>query len=105
MKTRNQRATNLGVYCTRMEFPMKVLVVSLALAFGFVTGCKQHDQAAPATESTSVTSGPFSSQELQQFVALDPIDAHAHAFQSDPAFYAFFKKLNLHMVNILVDRK
>ena len=56
----------------------------------------------PTSESVTPVTGPFTSQELQQFTALDPIDAHAHAFQSNPDFYAMMKKLNLHMVSILV---
>jgi predicted TIM-barrel fold metal-dependent hydrolase len=85
-----------------MELPMKAFVFPMALVLGMIVGCKAHDQAASQTDATAATSGPFSSQELQQFAALEPIDAHAHAFQNDPAFYALFKKLNLHMVNILV---
>jgi predicted TIM-barrel fold metal-dependent hydrolase len=46
--------------------------------------------------------GPFSGPELQQFVALDPIDAHAHVFVKDPAFYAMLNRLNLHILDILV---
>ena len=46
--------------------------------------------------------GRFSGPELQQFAALNPIDAHAHVFVSNPAFYAMLNRLNLHLVDILV---
>lgn len=76
---------------------MKTLIYSLVVAMA-MTGCRK--QAAPA-KAEPVT-GPFTSQELAQFAALDPIDAHAHAFQQDPVFYAMLNRLNLHMVSILV---
>jgi predicted TIM-barrel fold metal-dependent hydrolase len=59
-----------------------------------LTGCR-HPAAPPVA-------GPFSSTELQQFSSLGPIDAHAHVFVSDPNFYAMLKRLNLHMLDILV---
>ncbi len=46
--------------------------------------------------------GPFSSEELQQFRALSPIDTHTHIFTPDPALMAMLKKLNLHVLDILV---
>ena len=54
--------------------------------------------AAPA----GPVSGPFSGEELQQFRALGPIDTHTHVFDPDPAFIAMLKKLNLHILDILV---
>lgn len=73
---------------------MQRLVFSLMLAFTVVACNRQ--RTAPIT-------GPFSDQELQQFTALDPIDAHTHVFASDPAFYVMLNKLNLHIVDILVN--
>ena len=75
----------------------------MAMVLAMVAGCRNHQQAVPQPDAAAAAvSGPFSSQELQQFAALEPIDSHAHAFQSDPAFYAMLKKLNLHMIDILV---
>jgi predicted TIM-barrel fold metal-dependent hydrolase len=47
--------------------------------------------------------GPFSAPELRQFTALAPIDSHTHVYEKSPAFYAMLKKLNLHILDILVD--
>ena len=72
---------------------MKRLLFSLLLPFTVIACHRQ---------GTAPVIGPFSGQELQQFVALNPIDAHAHVFISDPAFYAMLNKLNLHILDILV---
>jgi predicted TIM-barrel fold metal-dependent hydrolase len=45
--------------------------------------------------------GPFAHEELERFRALVPIDVHAHVFAPDP-FVALLKKLNLHILDILV---
>src|SRR5579863_1861211 len=49
----------------------------------------------------SAGSRPFSKEELQHFRALSPIDVHAHVFVTDP-FISMLKKLNLHILDILV---
>ncbi len=85
---------------------MKRLVFSLLLVFA-VGACGR--QQAPKTSASAVpaattpVSGPFTADEVQKFAALAPIDTHTHVEQSDPAFYAMLKKLNLHIVDILVD--
>ena len=50
----------------------------------------------------ATVSGPFSAEELQQFRVLAPIDTHTHVFAADPAFIAMLRKLNLHILDILV---
>ena len=72
-----------------MKFPSG----SLLLAFTLL-GCR--------IQQTKPVSGPFSAAELKQFSTLNPIDAHTHIFLSDPAFYATLKKLNIHILTILV---
>lgn len=88
---------------------MKALIFSAVLVFGLVA-CDKHQQPNPAPAASTSTgvagavSGPFSSQELAQFAALEPIDTHAHVLRSEPAFYDLLKKLNLHILDItLVD--
>lgn len=86
---------------------MKKIAFSLAIVF-LAAGCsrqqKPASQASPVSTNSPV-SGPFSSQELQEFAALSPIDTHTHVFKSDPVFYALLKRLNLHILDItLVDR-
>ncbi len=83
---------------------MKKLVFSLVLVF-VVGACGKQQNPTPsnsAAATTSPVSGAFSSQELQKFAALGPIDTHAHAFQSNPEFYAMLKKLNLHILDIML---
>src|ERR1035437_10937874 len=87
---------------------MKKLVFSLALIFVLVGCSKRHSpkvsaSAVSATASIAPVNGPFSVHELQHFTALEPIDAHTHVFERSPAFYAMLKKLNLHILDILVD--
>jgi len=41
-------------------------------------------------------------KELQAFAALDPIDAHVHLFNTDPAFVSLLTSLHLHVLNIIV---
>ena len=72
---------------------MKRVIFSLMLVFA-VVACKKQ-QPVPVI-------GPFSGPELQQFIALNPIDAHAHVFLSNQAFYAMLNKLNLRILDILV---
>jgi predicted TIM-barrel fold metal-dependent hydrolase len=86
---------------TGMEWAMKAWMVAGLLVLGMgMVGCKQ--QAAPAAGGAAVASGPFTSEELQAFAALAPIDSHAHVFANDAAFDAMLKRLNVHMVDILV---
>lgn len=78
---------------------MKAWLVAGLVVLGLgMVGCKK--QAAPA--AVAPVSGPFTSEELQAFAALAPIDTHAHVFASDAGFDAMLKRLNLHLVDILV---
>ena len=40
--------------------------------------------------------------ELKRFSALDPIDAHTHVFENDPAFPLMLRRLRLHLLDICV---
>jgi predicted TIM-barrel fold metal-dependent hydrolase len=55
-----------------------------------------------AAQSVAPVSGPFSSLELRQFQQFGAIDTHTHVFAADPALLVMLKKLNLHMLDILV---
>ncbi len=50
----------------------------------------------------TAVSGPFSKLELRKFTALDPIDTHTHIYKADPLYYAMLRKLNLHILDIVV---
>ncbi len=85
--------------------------LAFSLVFLFVAaGCGGTQRAAKTTAANNAATaqdrpvtGIFSDGELKQFAALGPIDTHTHASVSDPAFYAMLKRLNLHIVDILVD--
>jgi predicted TIM-barrel fold metal-dependent hydrolase len=47
----------------------------------------------------------FSEADLHAFAALAPIDTHAHVFPSDPRFYGFLRKLDMHLLDIVVATK
>ena len=86
---------------------MKKIVFSLLLVFlvgacGKPQATQPSPPPSPATAVIAPVSGPFSSQELQEFVALNPIDTHTHIYQSSPGFFAMFDRLNLHILDITV---
>jgi predicted TIM-barrel fold metal-dependent hydrolase len=88
---------------------VKTIAFVLSISFA-VIGCgKQQSKKTSATALASQSflvapvSGRFSSQELRQFAALDPIDTHTHVYQSTPEFYAMLKRLNLHILDIMLD--
>jgi predicted TIM-barrel fold metal-dependent hydrolase len=56
--------------------------------------------AATATDARERSSA--SSDELQAFAALEPIDTHVHAFKSDPAFADLLARLRLRVLDICV---
>ena len=89
-----------------MKLRVKILVLSVVFMLGMVAyGHSQQKQAPPASPSTAkvkAVSGPFTSRELREFTALDPIDTHTHVYRNDAAFYAMLNRLNLHVVDILV---
>jgi Amidohydrolase len=72
-----------------------------------IVGCsaqpslKSPTAAFPGAEASPVI-GPFTSQELLQFGALDLIDTHTHIGQAAPAFLVLLQRLNIHVLDILV---
>lgn len=52
--------------------------------------------------SASVAAASDSGAPLQRLARLNPIDAHAHVYRSDPAFLDLLKRLNLRLLNICV---
>src|SRR5947209_4127406 len=39
------------------------------------------------------------------FTSMEPVDTHAHAFKTDPEFYAFLQRMHLHLLDIVVANK
>jgi len=86
---------------------MKVLVLSVMLLAG-VVACGRHlpgNETPLGSSATAVSvpvSGSFTPEELRAFVALNPIDAHAHVRRNEPAFNAMIDRLNLHLLDIVL---
>ena len=77
--------------------------ISLLLIAGLaLVACNNRQTSQPVSSAPNPVTGPFSTEELKQFQALDPIDTHVHIYQTNPAFLALLTKLNLHVLNILV---
>ncbi|WP_158941343.1 amidohydrolase family protein [Granulicella sp. S190] len=81
---------------------MNISTSHLLAIFFFVAGVRM--QAQTATPGAAAQTQR--SQYLQSLSKLNPIDAHAHVWKSDPAFTAMLERLNLHILDILyVDDK
>ena len=72
-----------------------------AFVFGLMLAIAASTLPAQAPAANQPVRGPFSQDELERFRALAPIDVHAHVFATDP-FVPLLKKLNLHILDILV---
>jgi predicted TIM-barrel fold metal-dependent hydrolase len=79
----------------RERFLVSVALLSLA-------GCGYRQPAKVLASSPNPTEGPFTREELLQFSALNPIDAHTHIYQASGEFNAMLDKLHLHVIDILV---
>lgn len=102
-RTKRARAGN-SIHPAQRESRMMGGVYVVALAFVLVAaGCKGPRQTKAVPEGPrQAVSGGFSSLELKAFTAIDPIDTHAHVFVNDPAFNAMIRRLNLHLLDIVV---
>jgi predicted TIM-barrel fold metal-dependent hydrolase len=80
--------------------------ISLFLIAGLaIVACNKQQTSKPSQPVSSAPSpvtGPFSSEELHNFQAVNPLDTHVHIYQTNPTFLALLAKLNLHVLNILV---
>ena len=84
---------------------LTLLAALIVISIGFGETDIQLDAqqpAASASNSSHVVKGPFTSDELKQFVALDPIDTHTHIYHPAQNFNAMLTRLNLHIIDILV---
>ena len=52
--------------------------------------------------ATAVSQGSTAADDLRALAAMQPIDSHVHAFQSDPGFTAMISELHLHVLDITV---
>ena len=52
--------------------------------------------------ATRAGGATLSGASLADFTSLEPIDSHAHAFQTGPEFVGMFARLHLHMLDVLV---
>jgi predicted TIM-barrel fold metal-dependent hydrolase len=79
--------------------------ISLFLIAGLaIMACNnpQTPQPVSSAPAPSPVTGPFSTEELHNFQALDPIDTHVHIYQTNPAFLALLTRINLHVLDIVV---
>jgi hypothetical protein len=80
--------------------------ISILLIAGLaIVACSNQQTSNPSQPVSSAptpATGPFSAEELQKFQALDPVDTHVHIYQTNLAFLAMLKRLNLHVLNIIV---
>ncbi len=60
------------------------------------------DAGGQSAQATSGAQTRFTAAELREFTALDPIDVHTHIYQTDRAFNAMLRRLNLHVLDLLV---
>jgi len=82
-------------------------VVLPALILIAAVGCKTTSQpkgthsSIPSGESAPV-SGGFTSDELQSFAALEPIDTHTHVRRVEPELNAMLDRFHIHLLDILL---
>jgi predicted TIM-barrel fold metal-dependent hydrolase len=79
-----------------MRYRASFLVVGVAAILG-VSGM--------AMKSADAGGDVAWSADLGAFTSMEPIDTHAHAFKVDPEFYAFLRRLHLHLLDIVVANK
>jgi hypothetical protein len=58
--------------------------------------------AGKAWAASPPSQAGFSAAELKEFTSLDPIDVHTHIYQTDSTFIAMLRRLNLHVLDVLV---
>jgi predicted TIM-barrel fold metal-dependent hydrolase len=80
-----------------------IALVMVALAAAACSTNQPKKSSASSSASRQTVSGPLSAREIQAFSALEPIDSHAHVFQSNPAFYGMLDRLHMHILDICVD--
>ena len=84
---------------------MKTAILLLSIATLAATGCNKAtapSATAPSPSTPATVSGAFTAEELAQFNALNPIDTHTHLYGNAPAVTSMLKRLNLHVIDILV---
>ena len=74
--------------------------VQVFLLFSLASALASGGQAPPNVGKAG--NGGFLPGELRAFVALNPIDTHAHVRRSDAAFNAMLDRLNLHLLDIVL---
>jgi hypothetical protein len=82
-------------YIRAFSFCLVAALIAIVVCGCFFTG-------ASASRSTPVKQGSGTADDLQAFAAMQPIDSHVHAFQSDPGFTAMISGWRLHVLDITV---
>lgn len=79
----------------RMKMRAVLLSVVILCCFALAWSARQASAQGSAKEMTTT-------QALQAFAAIQPIDVHVHVFKTDPAFQSMLGRLHLKVMNILV---
>jgi predicted TIM-barrel fold metal-dependent hydrolase len=79
-----------------MKHPRLVAIAAIALATAPILVRLNSMNAEGAGDIAG-----FTDAELQQFVALNPIDTHTHIYKADPIFVAMLERLHLRIVDIV----
>jgi hypothetical protein len=82
-------------YTRAISICLWAAMIAIVVGAGWSTG-------ALASRLTAVSQGSTAADDLRALAAMQPIDSHVHAFQSDPGFTAMISELHLHVLDITV---
>jgi len=86
----------------------RTVLILLLLVIGGMMIYTERSERAAVSSSTSLVTGPpqsgdaFSEEGLRTFVALEPIDTHAHVFVESADLNGLLRKLHMHILDICV---
>ncbi|MGH7869641.1 MAG: amidohydrolase family protein, partial [Candidatus Dormibacteraceae bacterium] len=79
----------------------KTLFVTVVVTAGMLAAILKFSRDSLAKQAAAARVNSQSAL-LQGFAEIHPIDTHTHVYHDDPAFNAFLKRWNLHLVDICV---
>jgi predicted TIM-barrel fold metal-dependent hydrolase len=91
----------MRAYSKKVFWRSLLAVAVAALAFFTIRIVARPWRVAAAAQA-SLASDSTNDDALQALAAVEPVDTHVHAFQSDPAFTELMARLRLHVLDICV---
>src|SRR3984957_10408222 len=79
-----------------------IRTISVLLLAAAIVMASHAGRFAGASGWVPISVGRDAEADLRAFAAVEPIDSHVHAFQSDPGFTAMISGLRLHVLDITV---